>query len=105
MLERLEWNEAVRLRSFDPNLVVSDVKLGKRPEQIIAHLTFGAGPCSSSLVRGTVTWAAIAPDTEQLHTQIYLKASLTDDGASRPSGTVGTDLEVGILPSWLDEGY
>ena len=34
-----------------------------------------------------------------------LKASLTDDGASRPSGAVGTDLEVVILPSWLDEGY
>ena len=42
---------------------------------------------------------------KKLHMQIDLKASLTDDGASRPSGTVGTDLEVVILPSWLHEDY
>ena len=41
---------------------------------------------------------------EQLHTQIRRKASLTEDGASHPSGTAGTDLESVILPSWLDEG-
>ena len=34
-----------------------------------------------------------------------LKASLTDDGASHPSGTAEADIQVVILPSWLDEGY
>ena len=43
-------NEAVRFRSFYSNLFVSDVKLGKRPEQIDNSATdFAAGPCSSSL--------------------------------------------------------
>ena len=42
---------------------------------------------------------------EQLDTQVEIKASLTGDGASHPSGTVGTDLEVVMLPSWLDQGY
>ena len=52
LLRRLEWNEAVRFRSFHSNLFVSDLriqKVDKRPEQIIAQLTFAAGPRSSSL--------------------------------------------------------
>ena len=36
---------------------------------------------------------------------MHLKVSLTEDGASHLSGTGGTDLEVVIMPSWLDEGY
>ena len=41
---------------------------------------------------------------EQLYTQLYRKASLTEDGASHLSRTIGTNLEVVISPSWLDEG-
>ena len=40
---------------------------------------------------------------EQLCTQLYRKASLTEDGASHPSGTLVTNPEAVVLPSWLDE--
>ena len=37
--------------------------------------------------------------------QMYNKVNLTEDGASHPSGTLGTNLKVVILPSWLDKDY
>ena len=40
----------------------------------------------------------------RVFTQIDPTTGLADDGASRSSGTFATDLEVVILPSWLDEG-
>ena len=83
--------------------------MGNRPEQVIAPLVFAAGLLCNGAARikgrGTVTWAAIAPDTEQLYSHIYHKASLTEDGASHPSGAVWTNVEVVVFPSWLDEHY
>ena len=42
---------------------------------------------------------------EQNHTSLHREARLTEDGAGRPSGTVETNIEVVILPSWLGKGY
>ena len=74
--------------------------MGKRPEQIMAHLTFAAGPCSSSSGqsgRGTFRSAAIACGIENSFTRsiIDLKASLTDDHVSYPSGTAVSGTSVG----------
>ena len=75
-----------------------------RTDNIMARLTFSAGPCSSILgKRYRHVGSDCSGHREQLHTQIYRKASLTEDGANHPSGTVGTNLEVVILPSWLRE--
>ena len=61
-----------------------------------AQLESGAGGTA-------VTCAASAPDTKQLDTKLYRKSSFTEDVASHPSGALGTNLEVVILLSWLNE--
>ena len=40
-----------------------------------------------------------------LHAIIPQGKSLTKDGTSHPSGTLGANLELVILQSWLDENY
>ena len=88
--ERLEWDEAVRIRSFLSNLsptCLSDVNWLVNSGQstrtkhdtlvkFIAQLIFAAGPLYSLTLgqggEGTVTWAAIAPDTENSFTRQYI---------------------------------
>ena len=100
-LERLEWNETTRGRSFHPKLFVSTLN-SRRPTgtENITQVTCAAVVRSSTLrqacrhVGSECSW-----HREWLCMQTYRKASLRAGGASHPSGTLGKSLGVMISPS------
>ena len=116
-MERLEWHEAVRIRSFHSSLFVSDVNsriLGNQPEQTLAQLTFflcgtvqldpRAGVPSRR--QRVLTSVASAPGTENSFTRKHNARQ-----ASQKTVLViqvapfGANLEAVILPLRLDEEY
>ena len=94
-LQRFEWTEAVRIRSFHSNLLVSDMKLVKSWQPTLTDIS-STDFCGGSVQlvsngMGTVSSAASAPDIEDSLTRSYI-------ARQAPQKTV---LAIEVTPSGL----